>query len=367
MMTPATSSPSAWAVELLDVSKTFHVRSARRRGRRPAPDSATPTREHHAEIDTSAVSQGRTATIRALGGVSLRVAPGQFVALLGPNGSGKSTLLKTLSLTLRPDTGQVLALGARLESSLSSRERMAYLARVGIVFQSPALDPLLTVRENLRLQAALTPAARALTSSGMNESVERVARELGLFDRLGQRVKTLSGGFARRVDLARALLGEPDLVLLDEPSAGLDYAARMALLDALSARRERRSGLVVLAATHHIDEAERADRVVLMKDGAVAAEGTPLELCARVGERVVRCPARGPSASDAAEVLRACGLKSSVTGSERRAVIDRQTPDAGELALRVAAALDRIGVAFSIQPPTLADAYLMFAGSDLGA
>ena len=168
---------------------------------------------------------GETAALR---GVSLDVAPGERVGLLGANGSGKTTLMRAVSTLLAPDAGTVEVGGAD-----ARRDPAEVRRRIGVVFQSPALDDALTVRESLELQAALVGLGRGEARARVDDLVRR----LDLADRAGSRVGTLSGGLARRADLARGLLHRPALVLLDEPTGGLDPLARIALWDTLDGLR----------------------------------------------------------------------------------------------------------------------------------
>jgi len=273
---------------------------------------------------------GKPEPRRALAGVTLRIEPGEFVALLGPNGAGKSTLLRLLAGLDRPDSGEVHA---------------PPRARLGVVFQKPALDPLLSVRENLELQAALFGLDRR------GSRAEHAARELTLSDRLNDRVGSLSGGLARRADLARALLTDPDLLLLDEPTTGLDHEARASFLEAIDARRGRSPNLTVILSTHLMDEAARADRVVLMNEGRVVADGAPDDLRAALG--------RGPvlrTQSEAAAHLERPGLELTERGRGVTATGDREAIESA------AAALLAAGVPFEVAPPTLGDVYLARAG-----
>jgi len=276
---------------------------------------------------------GRPAPRVALAGVTLEIEAGEFVALLGPNGAGKSTLLRLLAGLDRPDSGEIHA---------------PPRARLGVVFQKPALDRLLTVRENLALQAALFGLDRRA------ERAEDAAAELGIADRLGDRVGTLSGGLARRADLARAMLTDPDLLLLDEPTAGLDHAARSAFLEAIDARRERSPGLAVILSTHLMDEAERAGRVVLMSEGRVVADGAPGELRAGLG--------RGPLLRAGAEAAGRLDASRLEITEGPRGVTASGDDDAIEAAAR---ALLAAGVPFEVAPPTLGDVYLARAGRAL--
>lgn len=268
---------------------------------------------------------------RALDGVTLDVKSGDHIALLGPNGSGKSTLIKAIA-GLQPLTGGVLR----------CREGL----RLGVVFQNPALDPLLTVRENLRLQGSLFGLPDA------NRAIERLCAEQAIDDRLDDRVKTLSGGLARRVEFVRAILAEPDLLLLDEPTVGLDLPARAALLGAIDTLRQMKPHIAVVMSTHLMTDAERFERVVMLSEGAVVAHGTPQELIGQLGEVIVAIPA-GVDASDALPIA---------TQADGSAIARPQ--DDSELAAW-SAKLAKTGVPFAVRRPTLADAYLRVAGAPL--
>ncbi|MGE5537711.1 MAG: ATP-binding cassette domain-containing protein [Gemmatimonas sp.] len=200
---------------------------------------------------------------RALDRVSFSVAPGEFAVLLGLNGAGKTTLFALASGLLPLQTGRVSVAGHPLP-----RRRGAALAHAGFVFQQSALDLDLTVAETLRYHAALHGQSRA-------EARRRIAAELdrfGLADRARDPVRTLSGGQRRRVEIARALLHGPQVLLLDEPTVGLDVPSRKAILDRCHALcRER--GAAVLWATHLLDEVTGDDRVVVLHAGRVIADG----------------------------------------------------------------------------------------------
>ncbi len=209
----------------------------------------------------------RTPPRTALDSISLTIERGAWVAILGPNGSGKSTMLRIVGAMDRPTQGSVRWFG---DADATSRQRQS---RIGVVLQTTSLDPLLTARENLSLQGAVFGMDRAMCASRIDD----VAVELAIADRLNDRVGALSGGLARRVDLARALLTNPELLLLDEATAGLDPPARNEFLDAI-ARRRIDSDMTVLMTTHLIEEAERADRVIMMDQGAIVADGAPQDL-----------------------------------------------------------------------------------------
>lgn len=214
---------------------------------------------------------GRT---QALDAVSLQVQAGEMVALLGPNGAGKTTLFQLLTGLFVADAGTVQVLGADMR-----REPVRALSQLGVVFQQPALDLNLTVRASLRFHADL----HGLPASVSRPRIEALLERFGLTESAGKLARELSGGNRRKVELLRALLHEPRLLLMDEATVGLDPGSRAQLLqEVLRAREER--GLGVLWATHLVDEAERAQRVVVLHKGKVLFDGAPAGLCEAQGE-----------------------------------------------------------------------------------
>ena len=212
-------------------------------------------------------------SLKALDAVTLEVAGGEFVGLLGPNGAGKTTLFQILSGLFVADGGSVRVLGHDIRHSAT-----AALAGIGVVFQQPTLDLDLSVTANLRFSACLHGMPRARRRERIDAELER----LGLDARANAPARHLSGGNRRRVELARALVHQPSVLLMDEATVGLDPASRRQLLDyVLDLRRERAVG--VLWATHLVDEVERADRVVILHRGRVLDAGPPAEIVARAG------------------------------------------------------------------------------------
>lgn len=210
---------------------------------------------------------------QALDNVELKVAEGEFVALLGPNGAGKTTLFQLLTALFMPDAGTAYIAGHDIR-----RGTTAALAALGVVFQQPTVDLEMTVIGNLRFHARLHGMARKIREPRIDDELNF----MGLGDQTKDRVRTLSGGNRRRVELARALLHEPRLLLMDEPSVGLDPASRRDLLARVDRiRRTRRLG--VLWATHLVDEAERADRVIVIESGRILVTASPQELQAMTG------------------------------------------------------------------------------------
>jgi ABC-2 type transport system ATP-binding protein len=214
---------------------------------------------------------------RAVDGVSLRAMAGDFVALLGPNGAGKTTLFQLLSGLFVPDSGRIVVMGHDMR-----RDPVPALAQLGIVFQQPTLDLELTVMGNLLFHAGLHGIPRAIAKTRIEKELAR----LGLADDLHRKTAQLSGGNRRRVELARALLHEPRLLLMDEPTVGLDPASRGDLLKLILELRAERA-VAVLWATHLCDEVTDADRVVVLHRGKVLADTTPPGLLASVGAATI--------------------------------------------------------------------------------
>jgi ABC-2 type transport system ATP-binding protein len=214
---------------------------------------------------------------QALVEVSFQVQPGEIFGLLGPNGGGKSTLFHILSTYFLPSSGLIQVFGA---SSVSAPD--AVRRNLGVVFQSPGLDKKLSVQENLWHQGHLYGfSGRALT-----ERIQKLLTRLNLMDRRSDRVETLSGGLKRRVEVAKGLLSHPKLLLLDEPSTGLDPVARRELWRYLQELREA-DGLTVLVTTHFMDEADLCDRVAILDQGHLVALGKPVDLKAEIGGDVI--------------------------------------------------------------------------------
>jgi ABC-2 type transport system ATP-binding protein len=215
--------------------------------------------------------------IRAVDGVSLKALPGEFIALLGPNGAGKSTLFQLLSGLFTADSGRIEVMGHDM-----SRDPVPALAGLGIVFQQPTLDLELTVTANLLFHAGLHGMPRAIAMKRIGEELQQLA----LTDRAHDKTAQLSGGNRRRVELARALLHQPQLLLMDEPTVGLDPASRSELLKQLLAMRRDRQ-VAILWATHLCDEVADADRVIVLHRGKVLADTTPKQLIETSGKASV--------------------------------------------------------------------------------
>lgn len=221
----------------------------------------------------------------ALEGIELDVACASVFCLLGPNGSGKTTLFRILTTLLTPTSGR-----ARIYGHDVVAERNLVRRRIGVVFQNPSLDAKLTVFENLRHQGHLY----GLRGSALKTRTRTMLERFGVFDRAGDRVETLSGGLKRRVELAKALLHQPDVLILDEPSTGLDPAARSTLMDHVQQLREQ-DGVTTLLTTHLMDEADRCDRIAILDEGRLVALDTPSELKRTIGGEVLTVSTNEPA------------------------------------------------------------------------
>ena len=221
---------------------------------------------------------------KALSGVSFSIASGEIFGFLGPNGGGKTTLFKLLSTLMKIQSGSARMLGHDLSGQTAAVRR-----RLGVVFQHPSLDGKLTVAENLAYHGHLY----GITGPRLAERSAAMLERLGLSARARDLVETLSGGLQRRVELAKALLHEPELLLLDEPSTGLDPAARREFFNYLTHLRER-EGVTVVLTTHYMEEAERCDRIAILHQGKLVALAPPADLKSDVGGDVVAIRAGAP-------------------------------------------------------------------------
>ena len=211
--------------------------------------------------------------LEALKGIDLVMGESEVVGLLGPNGAGKSTLFQIAAGLFVPDAGTVELFGLGYK-----RHAGAILPRLGVVFQTRSLDLDMTVAANLKFHGGLF----GLSGATLRERITDVTELLEIAPLVKKPVRTLSGGNQRRVEIARALLNQPDLLLMDEPSVGLDATTRRMLVAHMQVVRERR-GTSILWATHLVEEVAGADRIVMIKAGQVIDGGTPAELIARTG------------------------------------------------------------------------------------
>ncbi|HET7744931.1 MAG TPA: ATP-binding cassette domain-containing protein [Gaiellaceae bacterium] len=227
---------------------------------------------------------------RAVDGIDLRVAPGEIYGFLGPNGAGKSTTVHVLTTLLPPTSGS-----ARVGGHDVVKEGRRVRSLIGVALQEAALDPLLTARDHLRLQATLQGVPKEERAGRADELLVRV----GLADAADRKVKGYSGGMKRRLDLALALVHRPRVLFLDEPTTGLDPQSRTALWEEV-ARLRREDGVTVFLTTQYLEEADvLADRVGIIDQGKIVAEGTPAELKAEVGRPSVHAIPRRDEDRDA--------------------------------------------------------------------
>jgi multidrug/hemolysin transport system ATP-binding protein len=210
----------------------------------------------------------RFGDLTAVDALSVSVADASVFAFVGRNGAGKSTTISCLTTILPADAGEARVAGFDVE-----RDAAEVRARIGVVFQDSVLDPALTARENLRMRARLSHMDRHETELRITE----LATLIDIDEFLDRRYKTLSGGQRRRVDIARALLHRPDVLFLDEPTAGLDPASRSSVWKTVQELR-RQGGLTVFLTTHYLEETEEADQVCIIDRGRIVAEGTPAQL-----------------------------------------------------------------------------------------
>jgi len=224
----------------------------------------------------------RYGPIQALSGISFDVSAGQIFALLGPNGGGKTTLFRIVATLLPAAPGAVRVFGLDVATAPAEVRR-----HLGVVFQAPAVDVRLRVRENLRCHGRLY----GLHGRELEERIGDVLSLVRLEDRAADLVGTLSGGLQRRVELAKALLPHPRLLVLDEPSTGLDPGARREFWAHLLQLRDQR-GTTILLTTHLMDEAAGCDRVAVLHEGRLVAIGAPHDLTAAIGADVVLIAAR---------------------------------------------------------------------------
>ena len=286
----------------------------------------------------------------ALRDVSLAVRAREVFGVLGPNGGGKSTLFRILSTLQRPTAGSAWIFGHDVIAEADAVRR-----RLGVVFQHPSLDGKLTVWENLTHHGALY----GLSGEPLRRRVTSLLERFHLLDRRDEFVERLSGGLARRAELAKGLLPEPSLVLLDEPSTGLDPGARRDLTEHLLALRAL-DGVTVVITTHYLEEAERCDRVAIIDQGQVVAIDTPEALKARVGGDVVTVCGADPQALG--ERIQA---EFGITPMYVNGMVRLEHPRGHELVGRLVDALADGVSSVTFGRPTLEDAFVRLTGHAL--
>ncbi len=289
----------------------------------------------------------------ALDDVALQVAPGEVFAILGPNGGGKTTLFRILATMLRPTAGSAEVFGHD-----AVRQQREVRRRLGVVFQAPSLDVKLTARENLHHHGRLY----GLGGGDLRNRIDEGLSHLDLADRADEAVERFSGGMRRRVELAKAMLHDPALLLLDEPSTGLDPGARRDLWDRLSDLRDRR-GTTVALTTHLMDEADRCDRLAILDHGRVLAVDRPASLKARLGGDVVSVEANGEAEALAQQIAQRFAVRPSVS----RGTIRWEQPDGPEVVAALGGAYGEQIRSITVGRPTLEDVFLSLTGESLEA
>jgi len=291
----------------------------------------------------------------ALDGLDLVAEPGQVVAVLGPNGAGKTTFVRTVATLIRPDEGVLRVGGHDID-----REPRAVRRIIGLAGQSAAVESAMTGRENLVMVARLFGQDRRTARS----SAERILEQLGLEEAADRLVRTYSGGMRRRLDLGASLVGRPRLMLLDEPTTGLDPRSRIALWDSI--RGLVQQGTDVLLTTQYLDEADHlASQVVIIDRGRVVAAGTPKELKQRVGRSVFEV-----HVGSVAELPRVAAVLNGIDGGE--AQVDEATR---RVSVTVETGVDRLRLALgrletagvevedaALRHPTLDEVFLAITG-----
>jgi ABC-2 type transport system ATP-binding protein len=286
----------------------------------------------------------------ALSNVSFEVKKGEIFGLLGPNGGGKSTLFRILSTMMVPSGGRALVAGRDVVRDAAGVRR-----HVGVVFQTQSLDRALTVGENLRAQGHL----HGLSGRVLRERVDGAMERLGLTDRRNDLIETLSGGLRRRVEIAKALLHRPQVLLMDEASTGLDPAARRDLSRHVESLRDK-EGVTILLTTHILEEADRCDRLVLLHNGGIVAQGSPGELRSRIGGDVVILEA-GDAESLGARVAERFGVRPSVADGRVRVEIPNGHRFITEVVEAFPGSVDSVG----LHKPTLEDVFVRETGASI--
>jgi len=284
----------------------------------------------------------------ALADVTFEVASGEVFGLLGPNGGGKSTLFRILSTMMVPTAGTASIAGHDV-----ARDPAAVRGVAGVVFQTQSLDKALTVEENLRAQGHL----HALSGAELRKRMDKAMEQLGLLDRRKDLVETLSGGLRRRVEIAKALLHRPQVLLMDEASTGLDPSARRDLSRHVELLKQE-EGVTILLTTHILEEADRCDRLVLLHQGKIVAAGTPGALRARIGGDVVVLES-GDTTGLASGIEQRFGVRPSVMDGQVLVEIANGHRFIAEVVEAFPGAVESVG----LHKPTLEDVFVRETGA----
>ncbi len=308
----------------------------------------------HALIEADGLTK-KFGKVQALAGLSLSLSPGEPVAILGPNGAGKTTFIRMVATLIEPDAGTLHVGGHDVV-----RDPMAVRRMIGLAGQSAAVEEMMTGRENLVMVARLY----GQSAKAAKHSATRILEQMDLVEAADRRVRTYSGGMRRRLDLGASLVGSPRLLLLDEPTTGLDPGGRNEVWDAV--RDMGRAGTDIVLTTQYLDEADHlAAHIVIIDDGRVIAQGTPGELKSRVGADMIEL-----HTTDVATMQRAAGVLGALGVAEpatdpvtRRCSI--AAPTGAKLLPIVVRALDEAEVPvedIALRRPTLDEVFLALTG-----
>ncbi len=288
----------------------------------------------------------------ALDDVSFDVRPAELFGLLGPNGSGKTTLFRILSTLMIPTAGRALIMGFD-----AAREPAAVRRQIGVVFQAQSVDEKLSAYENLWHQGHLY----GLHGSALKARIEEILSRVGLVDRMKELVETFSGGMSRRVELAKGLLHHPSVLLLDEPTTGLDPGARRDLWQYLQVLRDEER-VSVIVTTHLMEEAERCDRLAILNEGKLVALGTPTELKHEIGGDVILLDATRDASSLAQRISARFQVDATLMSSQSRNQVRIEMENGHRFITNVVEAFPGEIQAVSVSKPTLEDVFIHRTG-----
>jgi ABC-2 type transport system ATP-binding protein len=280
-------------------------------------------------------------------GIDLEVHSGEIFGFLGPNGAGKSTTISMLCTLLKPTAGTASVAGINVV-----QDPAAVRQRIGLVFQDPSLDDQLTGRENLEFHAFIYSVPAAERRRRIDEMLEL----LQLSDRASSQVRTYSGGMKRRLEIARGMLHQPQILFLDEPTLGLDPQTRKSIWTHLNELRSKK-GVTIFMTTHYMDEAEYCDRIAIIDRGRIVALGTPDELKAKVGGDVVTITSSQPD-----EALHEIEEKLGVTPSRDNGALRMEVPDGKKFVPRLVRELTVPVDTVTLRRPSLDDVFLKLTG-----
>jgi len=319
------------------------------------PRSETVTQLRQPAIDVRQLRKTYPGGVEAVKGINFQVDAGEVFGLLGPNGAGKSTTIGMLTTTIAPTSGTARVAGFDVAS-----EPLAARSLSSVVFQDPVVDRALTGRRNLDIRGRLWRVEAGAAGSRIGE----LAQTLGLTELLDRPVASYSGGERRRLEIARALVSQPEVLFLDEPTVGLDPRIRHELLEVIGRLRDR-TQITILLTTHYLDEAERlCDRIAIIHAGQIVALDTPAALLARLGRELVELRVSGDAAT-ALAFLRTRGIAGDdafTVGSTLTVPLHAHTaPDA----IAAIHDVDLAASSISTRQPTLDDVYLQLTGARL--